>query len=418
MLGGLLTLTALAVFDALGSRSVASVRNLLFIVITSAACVFLSGLPEVLWPGIPERLVILLKVSMGPLSGAVALNYLGIWLGGMREDEIVHRVTSWGAGALLLSALAQAVMATLASREDFGGLLQAAAVINFFSVVLAFSAAAQAATMGDPLARWMVVACAFLGIMVSGLYLRALRVEGFGLGTWIVTAVSTVSYFLIVSVLVIMRTRENRKLARLAGLQFGADPATGLPTGSVLLSEVEHAFWRTARLHGECTVVCLHLSNLYELGETAGHGVEHQILAAMAARIRRAAGFRCVVGLYHQRCFVVVISGHKRRQFVTLTVERLRSLIAEPLNVVGRDQARHEFTPQLGVGVITLDPTDADPLEVINRAERLALVPASESEDAANRSESELVDTTPSTLEEEAAPASPPQRPAAARRTP
>jgi GGDEF domain-containing protein len=375
MLGGLLTLSALALFDALVNRSIASVRNLAFVVVTSTACVVLSGLPGVLWPGVPEWIMMVFKASMGPLSGAIALNYLGIWLGGMREDVIVHRITVWGAGALLVAAIVQGVLTTQYSRHDFHQLLLAAAFINLVSVALAAAAAVRAAALGDPLARWMVLACGCLAVMVSGLYMRGLQVPGPGTGIWMLTATCTVAYFLIVTVLVIMRTRHNRQLARLARLQFGADPATGLPTGSVLLSEVEHVFWRTARLHGECTVVCLHLANLYELAETAGRGVENQILAAMAARIRRAAGFRCIVGLYHARCFVVVISGHRRRQYVNLTVSRLRALIAQPLSVVGRDQAHHEFTPRPGVGVITLDPHGADPLEVINEAERRALGP-------------------------------------------
>jgi GGDEF domain-containing protein len=381
MLGGLLTLSALALFDALVNRSIASVRNLAFVLVTSTACVVLSGLPEVLWPGVPEWVIMLLKASMGPLSGAIALNYLGIWLGGMREDVIVHRITAWGSAVLLVTAIAQGALTMQYSRHDFHQLLLATAFINLVSVALAAAAAVRAAALGDPLARWMVLACGCLAVMVSGLYMRGLNVPGPGTGTWMLTAACTVAYFLIVTVLVITRTRHNRQLARLARLQFGADPATGLPTGSVLLSEVEHAFWRTARLHGECTVVCLHLANLYELAETAGHGVENQILAAMAARIRRAAGFRCIVGLYHPRCFVVVISGHRRRQYVNLTVSRLRTLIAQPLSVVGRGHAHHEFTPRLGVGVLTLDPYDADPLEVINEAERRAMGPTTNTRD-------------------------------------
>jgi GGDEF domain-containing protein len=120
-------------------------------------------------------------------------------------------------------------------------------------------------------------------------------------------------------------------------------------------------------------VVCLYLRNLYELGESVGHGVDHQILAAMAARIRRAAGFRCVVGLYHPRCFVVVISADKSHQFVNTIVSRLRALVAKPLTVVGQDEARHDFLPRLGIGVVTINPANASPMDVINDAEREAL---------------------------------------------
>jgi GGDEF domain-containing protein len=394
MLGGLLTLTALAVGDALFSRNIASLRNLLFVVVTSTACVVMSGLFEAFFPGERYKVMLLLKASTGPLAGAIALKYLGIWLGGMQEDVIVHRITAWGSGVLFFCAFVLALSALQVSNQDVHSLMLATATINMAAVLLALVTALRAATLGDPLARWMVLACISLAGMVFGLDLRVLRVEGYGLGVWVFTAVCTVAYFLIVSVLVIMRNRQNRRLARLANLQFGADPATGLPTGSILLSKVEHTFWRTARFGGECTVVCLHLRNLYELGEVAGHGVEHQILAAMAARIRRAAGFRCVVGLYHPRCFVVVISADKRRRFVNMTVSRLQHLVADPLSVVGQDGARHNFTPDLGVGVVTLNPASADPLEAITDAERQALGPAS----APQRVAQDAIETRPVAL--------------------
>ena len=373
MLGGLLTLAGMALFDTLVSRTLASLRNLFFVLIGGATCVLMTGLFEVFWPEIPRRLLMLLKITLVPLSGAIALNYLGNWLGGIREDVIVYRFTVWGARVLFFSTIALAALAFQTSSHELRRLLVAAAAINMIAVLLGTVATIRAAALGDPLARWMVLACACLAAMACGLYLRGLNVEGIDLAVWVLTAVLTVAYFLIASVLVTLRNRQNRQLARLAGLEFGADAATGLPTGSVLLSKVEHAFWRTARFHGECTVVCLHLSNLYELGEAAGHGVEHQILAALAARIRRAAGFRCNVGLYHPRCFVVVISADKRREFVDMTVARLRTRIAKPLSVVGRDDAHHDFIPHLGIAAITLDPAKADPLEVINNAERQAL---------------------------------------------
>jgi GGDEF domain-containing protein len=373
MLGGLLTITALALADALFSRNAGSVRNLLFVLITGSSCVVMTGLPEAFFPGLPERLLMLLKAGLGPLAGAIALVYLGIWLGGMREDVVVYRLTAWGGAVLFFATMGLVLVAAVVQPQDFRRLLLLTATVNMAAVVLAIIATARATLLGDPLARWMVLACVLLAAMVAGLYLRGLNVPGVGLGSWIVTATVTVAYYLLVSVLILVRNRQQRQLTRLARLQLGADPATGLPTGSTLLSEVEHAFWRTARMHGQCTVVCLHLRNLYELGQAAGRGVEHQIQVAMAARIRRAAGFRCIVGLYHPRCFVVVISADKRREYVNTTVTRLRQLVAQPLSVVGANQARHDFMPQLGVGVVTLDPSDAKPLEVINEAERQAL---------------------------------------------
>jgi hypothetical protein len=100
MVGGLLTMVGLAASDVAISRNIAAVRALLFVLITGASCVVMTGLPEALLPDIPGRLLMVLKAGLGPLAGAIALVYLGIWLGGMREDVVVYRLTAWGGAAL------------------------------------------------------------------------------------------------------------------------------------------------------------------------------------------------------------------------------------------------------------------------------------------------------------------------------
>ncbi len=375
MLGGLLTLSAVALIYALAIRSANSFRYLLFVVITGASSLVRTGLVETLLPELPGNVLHLLKVGMGPLSAALVLNYLGIWLGGVQEDPVAYRLTAWSSLAMLLAGLTLGTLSFLTPPQDIHRLLQATAGVTVVAVALGMTISIRAMILGDPLARWVVLAGTCLAIEVFGLWMRSLNVEGFGLGTWILTAVCTVAYFLVGSVVVIKRIRQNRELDRLSTLPKGTDPSTGLPTGSMLISEVAHAFWRMARINGECTVVCLRLNNLYGLGETDGRMVEPQILAAMAARIRRAAGFRCVVGLYHPRCFVVVISADKRRQYVGLTVTRLRAQTAQSVSVVGKDGTRQEFWPRLGVGVVTLDPNYADPVQAIDDAELQALGP-------------------------------------------
>lgn len=81
------------------------------------------------------------------------------------------------------------------------------------------------------------------------------------------------------------------------------------------------------------------------------------------------------MGLYHSRCFVVVISADKRRQYVGLTVARLRSLAAERVTVTSKDGSQQDFWPRVGVGVVTLDPQRAQPMATIDEAERQALGP-------------------------------------------
>lgn len=380
MLGGLLTLLALSLLDVLSNRTLGSVRNLVFVLVTGASCVLITGLPEVLIPGLPERLLMVLKASLGPVAGALALYFLGNWLGGGREDALVHRLTAWGGAVVLLAAAVLGTLASMVSTERFQELLWLVAAVNMVPVMLAALAVLRAAQLGDPLARWMGLAVGCLALTVCGIYLRGLSVGGFGLLAWALTASVTVAFFLVATVLVILRNQKNRQLARLARLTMGAEPATGLATGSALLSQIEHVFWRTGRRQGECTVICLYLSNLYEMAEPSGHGAEHQILVTMAARIRRAAGFRCVVGLYHPRCFVVVISTDKHNVPTNETVARLRATALQPVAVLDESETYQAFVPRVGLGVVTLNPADAVALDVLNDAERQAMSRVSEAE--------------------------------------
>ncbi len=379
MLGGLLTIGGMALVDVLMNRSVAAWRSLLFMVVTGSSCVLLSGLPEALLPGLPQLPLLVVKSSLGPLSGALVLSYLGQWLGVAAEDRLVHRTIVWGSLFLVLSAFTIASLSTL--LETGSGILLLAACVNALAVLLVALAAARAAQLGDTLARTMVLGCLFMAGSTVGLNARQLGPQNDNsLLLSMATACSTVAFFLVMVSLVIRRNRQIRHLKRLTGLSHGTDPATGLPRGSVLLSKVDDAFWRSARLDTRCSVICLHLRNLYALGEEAGHGVDQQILAAVAARIRRAVGFRCVVGLYHPRCFVVVLSAVKQAKTEDDMGARLRALVGKPLEVVGQDALLHVFTPQFGVGMVTVVAADAVPGLVIDEAERLAL--ASEPEAA------------------------------------
>jgi GGDEF domain-containing protein len=217
--------------------------------------------------------------------------------------------------------------------------------------------------------------------MVAGLYARGLHVSGLGPTVWAATAVCTVGFFMLGTYLGLRRDRVNRHLERLANLAQGADPATGLPKGSVLLSKLDDAIWRSARMNQECTVICLRLQNLYELAEVVGHHADKQILSAMSARIRRAIGFRHMLGLYHPQCFVVVMSTYSNTRLVEKALQRLRYLIAKPLQVVGSDDATHTFLPRLGMGSVLITPANCDPATVLDQAERLALASNPQAED-------------------------------------
>ena len=370
MLGGLMTMAAVAVADVLMNRSAAAWRGLVFVLLLGSSSMLLTSLPALWFPELPGWALLTLKASLGPLCAAVALNYLGLWLGASAEDRFLYYILNWGAATLIGIAVLLAYWSLYMAGDNPVELVEAGAFFSGVGLLLGLAAAVRAHVLGDQLARWMVLASVFLGATIVGLYSYALHPGWFGWRSMAVTAFCTVAHFLVVTAMAVRRNRQNRQLMRLAGLAQGADPATGLPTGSVLLSKVDDAFWRAARMHGKCTVVCLHLHNLYELGESAGHRVDQQILTAITARIRRAVGFRCVVGLYHPRCFVVVIAGVKQEELVERNVLRLRMVLSKPLNVVGVDAAFHIFTPRYGMGVVTVQAANADPVSVVDEAER------------------------------------------------
>ena len=370
MLGGLLTLATVALADVLMNRSVASWRGLVFVLMLGSCAILMTSLPALWFPELPASVLLTLKASMGPLCGALSLIYLGLWLGAAAEDRIVYYCLAWGATVLVGTAVLLAFWALNYEGPNPGQVIQVAAGFSGGAMLLALGVSVRAHVLGDELARWMVVACFFLAGMTLGLYTYTLHPTWFGWQGMALTAFCTVAHFLLTTALAVRRNRQNRRLLRLAGLAQGADPATGLPTGSVLLSKVDDTFWRAARQQGQCTVVCLHLHNLYELGESAGHRVDQQILTSITARIRRAVGFRCVVGLYHPRCFVVVISGIKHEELVERTVLRLRMVLSKPLSVVGLDEAFHTFMPRYGMGVVTVHAGSADPVAVVDEAER------------------------------------------------
>jgi len=347
-------------------------RAFVFIVLTGAACVLLTGLTPILFPALSSQLIHVLQNSLGLFSGALSLVYLGLWMGVGAEDRIVRFTIGYGSMGLALAAVTMAVLTLLSPAQRWHDLLQLTAVINGLAVLLPAIASARAATLGDRLARGIFGSTAPLAVMVFGLYARGLHVE-LGLGIWILTAVCTIGFFMLGTYMGLRRDRLNRKLERLAGLAQGDDPATGLPKGSVLVSKVDDAFWRSARTNQQCTVICLHVRNLYELAETAGHNADKQILSAMSARMRRAVGFRNVVGLYHPRCFVVVISTDRQSRLVEKLLQRLHYLMAKPLRVSGPDGANYVFVPRFGIGAVAVTGHDADPAVVIDQAEALAL---------------------------------------------
>ena len=401
MAGGIFTVFLVALADTLGNRNTGTLLNPLFVLITGASCVVITGLPEALFPMLPVRPLMILKGSLGPLAGSMSLYLLGKWLGGLNEDVLVYRLTAWGGILIALATLVLAGLASWVPADRFLNLLWLTAGVNLVPVAIAWAVVKRSDQLGDPLAHWMKYSIACLAVMTVGFYMKGLQLPGLGMGVWAFIATVTVVYFLISTLLVVLRVRQRQKLAQLLRMELGADPATGLPTGVALLSKIEHSLWRAARLRSESTVICIHISNLYELVNAQIEGVDHQILSAMAARIRRGAGFRCIIGVYHPRCFVVALSTDRHNPHITDAIDDLRAITNMPLALKGEWESFHTFLPRVGVGAVTVNSGNTRVVDVINAAEQRAVqdAPFANSAKATAQAQAEIP-TAPGLLSE------------------
>ena len=391
MAGVLLTLAIAASLDLATRPSLPAARSWLSLVLTGGACILMSGLPEALWPSWNQIDWLPLKATLGPLCGALAMTYLGHWSGLRSEDRLVRRMMGPGASVLIAGTFLLLGLVIVGVPADTVLLLTAA--VNSLAVLMGVLIAVRSVTLGDQLSRWMVLACLCLAQMTAGLYAKGLGMD-MGNPYWALTACATVGYFTTVIVLVRMRNRQLRRLRRQAAGQMPSMDPLNLPCGAQLVTRVEDALWRSQRMGRPCLVVAVSVSNLYAYREPPVLDPAGEILVALSARIRQLVGFRNVVGLYHQRCFVLALSAVQDPQRAELVTERVLRELRMSVNV-GPDPLSLPFQPEVAIGVVEMPAgnDDAVAVRVINLAEQLALHAHDEPERALRRTWAQRPDT-------------------------
>ncbi|MBS7808687.1 hypothetical protein [Variovorax sp. PCZ-1] len=371
MLGALLTFFGAALADAIRHPTIAAGRALCFIALVGTSAMLMSGWVEHVWHIEQGAWLIPAKVTLGPLSGALALFYLGIWFGNLAQDPWLDGLIHWGSLAQCLAAGALLVAVVL--WPDQGrSFLVAALFVNLISVVLALAASARGIALGDRLAIPMLAGCVCLGLMVIGLYAKGLGWASSNL-LWALTAICGIVYFLVTTVLTIQRNRQRRLLSRMSEGVAKTDEITGLPVGGTLLSKIDDALWRSVQNERECAVVAVWVDNLYTLNDELDSSVEHEIRHVLSARIRRAIGFRHTLGLQQARCFIAGISTISHRQRVNDKLSELTPYLQRPMQVGVMIGKTMPFTPQIGIGVVFVGLGHmTDPLSAMDHAQTLA----------------------------------------------
>jgi GGDEF domain-containing protein len=371
MLGALLTFLGAALAEAIRSPSIAAWRAINFIVLTGVSAMIMCGWVEQVAALEQRAWLMPAKVALGPLSGALALLYLGIWFGKLAQDPWLDRLIAWGSLAQCLAA-AVLLLAVVIWPEQAQFWLKLAFLVNMASVVMALSATARGVALGDALAAPMLVASICLGVMVVGLYAKGLGWASSNV-LWALTALSTAAYFSITTMVSIMRNRQRRLIVRMSEGIAKTDEITGLPVGGTLLSKIDDALWRSVRIDAECAVMAVWIENLYLYNDVLDTSIEHEIRHVLAAKIRRAIGFRPVLGLQQSRCFIAGISVVKDRQRVAVKVTELVSKLQRPLQVGVMSGHAQTYEPSIGIGLVYVGVGHmTDPLSAMDQALALA----------------------------------------------
>ena len=371
-LAGALCLVLLAVIaDLWANIGKATAQNVGFVVVTGCAILVLSGLPEHILQISQPSTWFALKLAIGPLASALAFYSLGTWLGLNAEDAVIGLLVAIGTGLGGIVGLVLFATSMWAPWGSYGEIMLVAGAVSMVVVVLGMVITLRAARLGDALAKPMFAACVCLAMLVAGLYAKVLLPQA-GLAVWVITAGVAVLYYMIVGNLTLRRERQFRHMQKLAKGIHDDDPVTGLPTSAVLVSKVDDSLWRAQRNSRSSMVLAVWINNLYGVAETAGRESEQEIRMILTARLRRAMGFRHVMGAYHPRCFVITIGTSKAQALMHLLAVKTQKALSAPMivgSVVGRP---HKFNPEIGFAIVYVGAEDASAIQVMDQAERLA----------------------------------------------
>jgi GGDEF domain-containing protein len=370
--GAWLMLTTVAAIDAARVMSLPAWRGVTFLVLIGVSALLMTGLPEHLLGITDEHVLLPAKMTLGPITGAIALNYLGIWLGVTADNKGVGRILF---ATSLLVALAG--MALLAAHVAVSPLsvhqgLAISGLITLLPTVVGVLVSVRTALLGDRLAWGMTTACLCMVVMVAGLYAKGLH-QQLGDVVWALIAIATVTNFVLTTALTILRNLTQKRLQRIARDKTAYDLVTGLPIGSVLLSKVDDALWRGARVGNDSAVMAIWVDNLYALHDRASPEIEQELRTRITAIVRQGVGFRNVVGLMQARCYLVAFSSVKDKFLLLRMAQRVLGASHKPMKLGFLIGESYVHVPQVSIGIVHVPRAEhGQSLNLMDAAQRLA----------------------------------------------
>ncbi len=137
------------------------------------------------------------------------------------------------------------------------------------------------------------------------------------------------------------------------------DTLTGLPNRTLLNDRLKQAIAQATRENNMMAICYLDLDGFKLVNDTMGHAVGDGVLVKIAQRIQQTIRGGDTVARMGGDEFVVLLLGLERGDECSMALERLLSIIAEPIHIGGKDFI---LGASIGVSVYPLDDEHTDTL--------------------------------------------------------
>ncbi|QRP45605.1 EAL domain-containing protein [Amycolatopsis sp. FDAARGOS 1241] len=159
---------------------------------------------------------------------------------------------------------------------------------------------------------------------------------------------------------------ERRAISARLAHDATHDPLTRLANRTLVLDRLDRRGRSTP-----ATVLFLDLDKFKVINDSLGHSVGDQVLRIVGERLRRATASTDVVGRFGGDEFVVVTRGATSEAEVRALAGHLRSVLAEPISVRGR-----ELHVDASIGIVLVGPGDQRSAEDLLRDADVAMYQA------------------------------------------
>jgi diguanylate cyclase (GGDEF)-like protein/PAS domain S-box-containing protein len=149
--------------------------------------------------------------------------------------------------------------------------------------------------------------------------------------------------------------QHEKQLERIAHY----DALTGIPNRTLLSDRMKQAIARTAREQNMMAVCYLDLDEFKPINDTLGHEAGDHVLIEIVQRIQSAIRGGDTVARLGGDEFVILLLGQERGEECSATLSRLLTVIAEPINIMGKSLC---LSASIGVSIYPLDDEDSDTL--------------------------------------------------------